>query len=30
MDHVTTQMPIATVAAGFGAILYTIIALVAF
>ncbi len=29
MDHVTTQMPIATVAAGFGMILYTIIALVA-
>lgn len=28
MDHVTTQMPIATVAAGIGAALYTIIALV--
>jgi Na+/H+ antiporter NhaC len=26
MDHVTTQMPIATVAAGIGAVLYTIIA----
>jgi Na+/H+ antiporter NhaC len=30
MDHVTTQMPIASVAAGIGAVLYTIIALVAF
>ena len=30
MDHVTTQMPIATVAAGIGAILYTIIALIVF
>jgi Na+/H+ antiporter NhaC len=30
MDHVTTQMPIASVAAGIGAILYTIIAAVAF
>jgi Na+/H+ antiporter NhaC len=30
MDHVTTQMPIATVAAGIGAILYTTIALVMF
>lgn len=28
MDHVTTQMPIATIAAGFGMILYTILALV--
>lgn len=28
MDHVTTQMPIATIAAGFGAILYTVIALI--
>jgi Na+/H+ antiporter NhaC len=28
MDHVTTQMPIATVAAGIGAVLYTIIALI--
>ncbi len=28
MDHVTTQMPIATIAAGFGAILYTIIAII--
>lgn len=27
MDHVTTQMPIATIAAGFGVVLYTIIAL---
>jgi Na+/H+ antiporter NhaC len=30
MDHVTTQMPMASVAAGIGALLYTIIALVAF
>jgi Na+/H+ antiporter NhaC len=30
MDHVTTQMPIATIAAGFGAVLYTIIAIFAF
>ncbi len=30
MDHVTTQMPIASIAAGIGAVLYTIIALVAF
>jgi len=28
MDHVTTQMPIATIAAGLGAVLYTIIALI--
>ena len=28
MDHVTTQMPIATIAAGFGMVLYTIIALI--
>jgi len=28
MDHVTTQMPIATIAAGFGAVLYTAIALI--
>ena len=27
MDHVTTQMPIATIAAGMGAVLYTIIAM---
>lgn len=30
MDHVTTQMPIATVAAGMAAVLYTVIAFVAF
>jgi len=30
MDHVTTQMPIATIAAGFGAVLYTIIAFFTF
>jgi Na+/H+ antiporter NhaC len=30
MDHVTTQMPIATIAAGIGAILYTIIAFAVF
>jgi Na+/H+ antiporter NhaC len=30
MDHVTTQMPIATIAAGLGAVLYTIIAFVVF
>ena len=30
MDHVTTQMPIATIAAGIGAVLYTIIAMIAF
>ena len=29
MDHVTTQMPIATIAAGMGAVLYTIIAIFA-
>ncbi len=29
MDHVTTQMPIASIAAGFGMVLYTIIALIA-
>jgi len=29
MDHVTTQMPMATVAAGIGAVLYTVIAAVA-
>jgi Na+/H+ antiporter NhaC len=29
MDHVTTQMPIASIAAGLGAVLYTIIAFVA-
>jgi Na+/H+ antiporter NhaC len=28
MDHVTTQMPIASIAAGFGMVLYTIIALI--
>jgi Na+/H+ antiporter NhaC len=28
MDHVTTQMPIATIAAGIGAVLYTIIAFI--
>jgi Na+/H+ antiporter NhaC len=28
MDHVTTQMPMATVAAGIGAVLYTVIALI--
>ncbi len=28
MDHVTTQMPIATIAAGLGAILYTLIAFI--
>jgi Na+/H+ antiporter NhaC len=30
MDHVTTQMPIASIAAGIGAVLYTVIAAVAF
>jgi hypothetical protein len=30
MDHVTTQMPIATIAAGIGAVLYTIVAVIAF
>ena len=30
MDHVTTQMPIATVAAGIGAVLYTIVAVIVF
>jgi len=30
MDHVTTQMPIATVAAGIGAVLYTVIAVIVF
>jgi len=30
MDHVTTQMPMATVAAGIGAVLYTIIAFAVF
>jgi len=30
MDHVTTQMPIATIAAGIGAVLYTVIAMIAF
>lgn len=30
MDHVTTQMPIATIAAGIGAVLYTVIAAIAF
>jgi len=29
MDHVTTQMPMATIAAGMGAVLYAIVALVA-
>jgi Na+/H+ antiporter NhaC len=29
MDHVTTQMPMATVAAGIGAVLYAVIALIA-
>jgi hypothetical protein len=28
MDHVTTQMPMASVAAGIGAVLYTLIALI--
>ena len=30
MDHVTTQMPIASIAAGAGAVLYTLIAVIAF